>query len=277
MTGYIRATRRAGKESGDGNSTESGSANAEQSDIPYGSVEFGIILAVCVGLVFFAALMSGLTMALMSLDKMNLSILAASGTPTEQKQARKLRPLLKRRHLLLVTLLIGNAAAMEALPIFLDKLVPEFVAIILSVTFVLIFGEIIPQALFTKYRLPIGSALSPLVWLLELISLPVSYPIALLLDFCLGKDHPTIYRRAELKELTKQHLMDAEHGHGNLSHDEVRRLVGALESRDRSVESAKAEIRGKSEEVGRWGGVGGACSWFGALEANLRDGDANLA
>ena len=236
MTGYIRATRRAGKESGDGNSTESGSANAEQSDIPYGSVEFGIILAVCVGLVFFAALMSGLTMALMSLDKMNLSILAASGTPTEQKQARKLRPLLKRRHLLLVTLLIGNAAAMEA--------------------FVLIFGEIIPQALFTKYRLPIGSALSPLVWLLELISLPVSYPIALLLDFCLGKDHPTIYRRAELKELTKQHLMDAEHGHGNLSHDEVRRLVGALESRDRSVESAKAENTrkaGRSRTLG-WGG-----------------------
>jgi metal transporter CNNM len=40
---------------------------------------------------------------------------------------------------------------MEALPIFLDKLVPEYLAIILSVTFVLIFGEIIPQAAISRY------------------------------------------------------------------------------------------------------------------------------
>jgi metal transporter CNNM len=186
-----------------------------------GTVGFAVTLTMCFVLVIFAALMSGLTMALMSLDQMNLSVLASSGTLEEQRHARTLSPLLKRRHLLLVTLLIGNAAAMEALPIFLNQLIPEYAAIILSVTFVLIFGEIIPQALFTKYRLTIGSALAPLVWGLQFICFPISYPIALLLDFCLGKDHPTIYRRAELKELTTLHLMDAEHGHGNLSHDEV--------------------------------------------------------
>jgi metal transporter CNNM len=186
-----------------------------------GSAGFVLIWMICVGLVLFAALMSGLTMALMSLDQMNLSVLSASGTTEEQEHAKKLSPLLKRRHLLLVTLLIGNAAAMEALPIFLNQLIPEYAAIILSVTFVLIFGEIIPQALFTKHRLTIGSALAPLVWVLQCICFPVSYPIALLLDFFLGKDHPTIYRRAELKELTTLHLMDAAHGHGNLSHDEV--------------------------------------------------------
>ena len=195
---------------------------SQQGDHPrIDSVEFGIYVAICIGLVIFAALMSGLTMALMSLDQMNLSILSISGTQTEQGQARKLQPLLKRRHLLLVTLLVGNAAAMEALPIFLDKIVPEFVAIILSISLVLVFGEIIPQALFTKYRLYIGSALSPLVWILLVAVLPVTFPIAAFLDCCLGTDHPTIYRRAELKELTKQHLIDAEHGHGNLSHDEV--------------------------------------------------------
>ena len=203
----------------------SGSTEApesQQGDHPQAdSVQFGIYVAICIGLVIFAALMSGLTMALMSLDQMNLSILSISGTQTEQGQARKLSPLLKRRHLLLVTLLVGNAAAMEALPIFLDKIVPEFIAIILSVSFVLVFGEIIPQALFTKYRLYIGSTLSPLVWILPIVALPVTFPIAVILDCCLGTDHPTIYRRAELKELTKQHLIDAEHGHGNLSHDEV--------------------------------------------------------
>jgi metal transporter CNNM len=45
---------------------------------------------------------------------------------------------------MLVTLLLCNAAAMETLPIFLDKLVTPVEAIVLSVTLVLIFGEIIP-------------------------------------------------------------------------------------------------------------------------------------
>lgn len=51
---------------------------------------------------------------------------------------------LKRPHLLLVTLLLVNAAAMEALPIFLDRLVSPTIAIILSVTAVLFFGGRLP-------------------------------------------------------------------------------------------------------------------------------------
>lgn len=41
-------------------------------------------------------------------------------------------------------------AAMEALPIFLDKLVSEAVAISISVSAVLLMGEVIPQAVCTK-------------------------------------------------------------------------------------------------------------------------------
>jgi CBS domain containing-hemolysin-like protein len=42
-----------------------------------------------------------------------------------------------------------NAGANEALPLFLDRLVPTWASVIISVTFVLIFGEIIPSAIFT--------------------------------------------------------------------------------------------------------------------------------
>ena len=59
-------------------------------------------------------------------------------------QAQVIFPILKRHHYLLVTLLLSNATAMEALPIFLDKLVPSFWAVMISVTMVLFFGEIIP-------------------------------------------------------------------------------------------------------------------------------------
>lgn len=92
-------------------------------------------------LVLFAGLMSGLTMGLMSLDMTNLKIIAKSGDPTQQKHAERIIPIVEKHHLLLVTLLVGNALAMEALPIFLDRLVGPFFAVVLSVTMVLLFGE----------------------------------------------------------------------------------------------------------------------------------------
>lgn len=49
-----------------------------------------------------------------------------------------------------VTLLLCNAVAMEALPIFLDKIMSEVAAIIVSVTAVLFMGEIFPQAICSK-------------------------------------------------------------------------------------------------------------------------------
>jgi hypothetical protein len=43
-------------------------------------------------------------------------------------------PLIRRHHLLLVSLLLFNAASNEALPLFLEDLVPPFVAVMISVT-----------------------------------------------------------------------------------------------------------------------------------------------
>lgn len=54
----------------------------------------------------------------------------------------KIFPVVKNQHLLLCTLLIGNSLAMEALPIFLDKLVPPWAAVLISVTLILMFGEV---------------------------------------------------------------------------------------------------------------------------------------
>ena len=56
--------------------------------------------------------------------------------------AKAILPILSQHHLLLVTLLLMNAAANEALPLFLDELVPSYIAIVLSVTIVLFFGEV---------------------------------------------------------------------------------------------------------------------------------------
>lgn len=105
----------------------------------------------------------------------------------------------------LVTLLLMNALANEALPLFLDELVPSYMAVILSVTLVLFFGEIIPSAIFTgPNQLAISSKLAPLVRLVLFLLAPIAWPIAKLLDYFLHDDE-TIekYDRGELSALVR--------------------------------------------------------------------------
>ena len=64
----------------------------------------------CAGELPVHAPMIGLTVALMSLDSMNIAIIEASGTDRERKFAKSISPILKNRHLLLVTLLIPPPA-----------------------------------------------------------------------------------------------------------------------------------------------------------------------
>jgi metal transporter CNNM len=79
---------------------------------------------------------------LVSLDQMQLEILKKSGEDKEKEYAAKIIPLVKQHHLLLVTLLLSNALAMEALPIFLDRISSPVAAVLISVTGVLFFGEV---------------------------------------------------------------------------------------------------------------------------------------
>jgi len=190
-------------------------------------------------LVGFAAIMSGLTIALMSIDAMNLSVIMSCGTDSERLYASAIGPLLDDRHLLLVTLLLGNSAAAETLPIFLDRISTTRAAIFLSVTLILIFSEIIPQAVFSKHKLKMGAYLSRFVTFLTYVVWPIAYPLARLLDRVLGKDHTTVFRRAALKELTKAHLRHPESNHGGpLTQDEVRILNGTLDMADKTAVQA---------------------------------------
>ncbi|EWM20735.1 protein of unknown function DUF21 [Nannochloropsis gaditana] len=83
-------------------------------------VNLGLAL-ICV---LFAALASGLTIGLLSIDTLDLEIKQRAGTPTDKHHAAAILPLLAHRHLLLVTLLLFNSMAAEALPLALGELVP---------------------------------------------------------------------------------------------------------------------------------------------------------
>jgi metal transporter CNNM len=158
--------------------------------------------------VCIAALAAGLTLGMLGLDPLMLLIKErAAESPIEREQARKLIPIINQHHRLLVTLLLMNAVANEALPIFLEKMVPPSVAVLLSVTLVLFFGEIIPSAVFTgPDQLQIASRLTPVVQAAMCLLYPVAGPIAKLLDYVLhgdGDEEMNAYNRGELSALIR--------------------------------------------------------------------------
>ncbi|XP_021750322.1 DUF21 domain-containing protein At4g14240-like [Chenopodium quinoa] len=216
------------------------SADGLASEIEFGTPWWFIYAGICCFLVLFAGLMSGLTLGLMSLSLVDLEILKRSGTHSEQKQSAAILPVVQKQHQLLVTLLLCNAAAMEALPIYLDKMFNQYVAIILSVTLVLAFGEVIPQSICTRYGLAVGANFVWLVRILMIICYPIAYPIGKVLDCLLGHNE-ALFRRAQLKALVSIHGQEAGKG-GELTHDETTIISGALDLTEKTAQEAMTPI-----------------------------------
>ncbi|GAV76312.1 CBS domain-containing protein/DUF21 domain-containing protein [Cephalotus follicularis] len=210
-------------------------------DVPPSELMFWVYLTISVLLVCFAGLMSGLTLGLMSLSLVDLEVLIKAGQPQDRKNAEKILPIVKNQHLLLCTLLIGNSLAMEALPIFLDSLLPAWGAILISVTLILAFGEIIPQAVCSRYGLSVGAKLSPVVRLIVFILFPIAYPISKLLDWILGERHSALLRRAELKMFVDMHGNEAGKG-GELTQDETTIINGALDMSQKTAKDAMTPL-----------------------------------
>ncbi|CAL8470532.1 g10074 [Coccomyxa elongata] len=172
--------------------------------------------------------MSGLTLGLMSMDVLDMEVLRRSGTRQEQAWAKRIEPVLRHPHFLLVTLVLCNAAATEALPIFLDRLADPVTAVLISITVVLIFGEIIPQAICSRYGLQVGAYSAWFVRGLMCVCAIIAWPISKILDHILGPEQTALFRRSQLKAMVDIHGADYGLG-GDLSEDEITVIRGALD------------------------------------------------
>lgn len=173
-----------------------------------GSIGFYLCILFSMTLIFFGGIVSGLTTGLMSLDSVQLRVLIEAGNENEKKWASIALNLIKRHHLLLVTLLLANSICMEALPLFLDRIIPSWVAVISSVTAILIFGEILPQAICTgKHQLRIAASCATFVRCLIICLFIFSWPISKVLDYFIGENGKTnnFYARGQLKALIALH------------------------------------------------------------------------
>lgn len=154
-----------------------------------------------------AAFCAGLILGILSLDELMLHIKIRAGTdPLEQEYAQKLLPLVQNRHLVLVSLLLLNFLADEALPLFLDDLMPSWAAVATSVVLVVFVSEIIPSAIFIgPDQLRLASKISPFAYVVMFVFYPVASPIARLLDYLLKDEDESgnVYNRGELSALVR--------------------------------------------------------------------------
>ncbi|XP_014665971.1 PREDICTED: metal transporter CNNM4-like [Priapulus caudatus] len=186
-----------------------------------------IVLIVLLGL---SGMFSGLNLGLMALDKTELAIVENCGSETEKQYAKKIRPVRANGNYLLCTLLLGNVLVNSTLTILLDDLTSGLIAVIGSTFAIVIFGEIVPQAICCRHGLAVGAHTLWLTKAFMVLTGPLSYPISKLLDVLLGDEIGVVYNRTKLLELLK-----VTHEHHDIENEEVRIISGALHLTTKTV------------------------------------------
>ena len=174
-------------------------------------------------LVSMSAMFAGLTLGMLSLDKIELEVVAAGEDKKLAECARKIMPVRKNGNLLLCTFLIGNTACNSLSSILLADIEGGIVGFIISTVLILFFAEIIPQAICSRYALQIGARVIIPVKFFIVIFYPVAKPISMILDCALGEEIGTIHTRQELSKLLQIHVTE-----GAIDHESGNILQGAL-------------------------------------------------
>lgn len=197
----------------------------------------GIQASILCFLLMLSGLFSGLNLGLMALECTELLVLEKCGTDAEKKCARKIYPVRKKSNYLLCSLLLGNVLVNNTLTILLDDLTSGMIAVAVSTFGIVIFGEIIPQAICSRHGLAIGARTLWVTKLFMIITFPLSYPISRILDFLLGEEIRNVYNRKRLMEFIR-----VTQDYNDLHNEEVDIISGALELSKKTVADVMTKI-----------------------------------
>ncbi|NNC37098.1 MAG: DUF21 domain-containing protein [Hyphomonadaceae bacterium] len=149
-----------------------------------------------------SAMFSGLNLAYFSVSRLRLEVEAGTGN----KHASLVLAMRTDSNFLLTTILWGNVGINVLLTLLSNSVMAGVGAFLFSTILITLFGEIFPQAYFSRKALTVGARLAPVLRIYQFILYPVAKPIALLLDFWLGKEGVEFLRERGLRELVRQHM-----------------------------------------------------------------------
>tara|TARA_R110002096_G_scaffold54517_18_gene140660 strand:- start:19721 stop:20713 length:993 start_codon:yes stop_codon:yes gene_type:complete len=153
-----------------------------------------------------SAMFSGLNLAFFSLGRLNLEAEAQLGCPN----ALKILLLRTRSNFLLCTILWGNVSVNVALAMLSDSVMTGVFAFLFSTCGITFFGEIVPQAYFSRHALRVGAMLAPVIRIYQILLWPVARPCAWILDRWMGEEGPLFFKERDFEVLLDRHIKERE-------------------------------------------------------------------
>jgi metal transporter CNNM len=182
-----------------------------------------------------SVMFSGSNLAFFSLGRMRLEGEVEKGN----KSAEKVLKLRNDSNLLLCTILWGNVSVNVLLAMLSDSVFAGVGAFVFSTVGITFFGEIMPQAYFSRHALRVGSLLSPVIRMYQLLLYSVAKPCAVILDGWIGPEGPTFYRERDIEIILQKHIREQD---SEISANEGQGALNFLDLDDRYISSEGSVI-----------------------------------
>ena len=146
----------------------------------------------------------------MSLTVNDLRLIAESEDSSLRQHAKRVLPLRKRGNFLLCSIVLANVLVNSLGTVLLDSLVHGLLTVIGSTVMIVLMGEIIPQAICSRYGLVIGARTHLITWTCMLVTGVISFPLGFILDKLLGQEVTASYTRDQIVGMLHRITADIE-------------------------------------------------------------------
>lgn len=182
-----------------------------------------------------SAVFSGLNLALFSMSRLQLETHVRKGS----QDAVKILRIRSDANLLLCTILWGNVSVNVLLTILADSVLAGVFGFAFSTFGITFFGEIIPQAFFSRHALRAGALLSPLIRCYRVLLYPVAKPSAMVLDRWVGPEGTHFFKEADIEVILDQHIREPS---SDISYSEGRGALNFLRLDDLRISSEGSSL-----------------------------------
>ena len=182
-----------------------------------------------------SAMFSGLNLALFSVGRLRLEAEVEHGN----KAAERILKLRRDANFLLCTILWGNVSVNVALALLMNSALAGVAGFLVSTFGITFFGEIVPQAYFSRNAIRIGAFFAPVIQFYKILLFPVAKLSALFLDGWIGKEGPSFYREKDIESILHKHIKEQD---SEIGATEGRGALNFLEIDDRLISEEGSPI-----------------------------------
>ncbi|MEJ6720153.1 MAG: CNNM domain-containing protein [Akkermansiaceae bacterium] len=185
--------------------------------------------------IIHSAMFSGCNLAFFSLGRLRLEAEAQRGSAA----ATKVLSLRQDANLLLCTILWGNVSVNVLLSLLSESLLAGVYGFLFSTVGITFFGEIMPQAYFSRNALKVGALLTPVIRFYQILLYPITKPCSLLLDGWIGPEGPSFYEERDIEIILERHIDEED---SEISANEGQGALNFLDLDDRRIVEEGNEI-----------------------------------